>query len=125
MFPFAGIFLKIHTCDIVPICYKCWKFSFDGSKFKGTLYVDQCNFLLASWLPLEGFQSTPGTTWAFTEYFLILVAITLILREIYVKTNVCFFAFIFAPIGGICVNINFKDLTRVPYNVMNFALIFQ
>jgi hypothetical protein len=57
MFPFAGIFLKIHTCNIVPICYKCWKFSFDGSKFKGTLYVDQCTFLLVSWLPLEGFHS--------------------------------------------------------------------
>lgn len=52
------IFLKIHTCNIVPICYKCWKFSFDGSKFKGTLYVDQCTFLLVSRLPLEGFHSS-------------------------------------------------------------------
>jgi hypothetical protein len=41
------------------------------------------------------------------------------------KTNVCWFAFMFAPIRGICVNINFKDPTRIPYNVMSFALIFQ
>jgi len=41
------------------------------------------------------------------------------------KTNVCFLAFMFAPIRGICVNINFKDPTCIPYNVMSFALIFQ
>jgi len=41
------------------------------------------------------------------------------------KTDVCCFAFMFAPIRGICVNINFKDPARIPYNVMSFALIFQ
>jgi hypothetical protein len=39
-------------------------------------------------------------------------------------SSVCCFAFMFAPIRGICVNINFKDATHIPYNVMSFALIF-
>jgi hypothetical protein len=101
-------FLKIHTCDIVPICYKCWTFSFDGSKFKGTLYVDQCIFLFVSWLPLEGFHSV--RTWNN--------------MGILMETNVCFHWYL-GYIGGIFVTIHICDSTYTSYKVCKFGFTWS